>query len=94
MLLLVTIIYISSIDKYQVLGRNVHMDFVQEHLRTKRKVTFADTQERPNGIELEILADTVYVKVHDRRALHDVMIEIRFVYVHHEVGKEEHGTRE
>ena len=50
-------------DRYQVLGRNVHMDYVQEHLRTKREVTFGETQERANGIELEILTDTVYVKV-------------------------------
>ena len=39
------------------------MDYVQEHLRTKREVAFAQTQERANKIELEILADTVYVKV-------------------------------
>ena len=50
-------------DRYQVLGRNVHMDYVQEHLRSKREVTFGETQERANGIELEILTDTVYVKV-------------------------------
>ncbi|XP_066026371.1 uncharacterized protein [Pocillopora verrucosa] len=49
-------------DRYQVLGRNVHMDYVQEHLRTKREVAFGQTQERANRIELEILADTVYVK--------------------------------
>ncbi|CAH3128096.1 unnamed protein product, partial [Pocillopora meandrina] len=51
-------------DRYQVLGRNVHMDYVQEHLRTKREVTFGETQERANRIELEILTDTVYVKGH------------------------------
>ena len=39
------------------------MDYVQEHLRTKREVAFGQTQERANRIELEILADTVYVKV-------------------------------
>ncbi len=50
-------------DRYQVIGRNVHMDFVQEHLRTKKNVDFGDSQERSNNIELEILADTVYVKV-------------------------------
>ena len=50
-------------DRYQVLGRNVHMDYVQQHLRTKRQVTFGQTQERANRIELEILTDTVYVKV-------------------------------
>ncbi len=50
-------------DRYQVIGRNVHMDFVQEHLRTQKNVNFEDTQERPNSIELEVLADTVYVRV-------------------------------
>ena len=40
------------------------MDFVQEHLSTKKNVNFGDSQERPNHIELEILADTVYVKVY------------------------------
>ena len=50
-------------DRYQVLGRNVHMDYVQKHLRIKRGVTFGQNQERANGIELEILSDTVYVKV-------------------------------
>ena len=39
------------------------MDYVQEHLRAKREVAFGQTQERANRIELEILADTVYVKV-------------------------------
>ncbi|KAL9982967.1 hypothetical protein ACROYT_G005082 [Oculina patagonica] len=38
------------------------MDFVQEHLRTQKNVNFEDTQERPNSIELEVLADTVYVR--------------------------------
>ncbi|KAL9982966.1 hypothetical protein ACROYT_G005081 [Oculina patagonica] len=49
-------------DRYQVIGRNVHMDYVQEHLRTKNNINLGDTQERSNNIELEILADTVYVK--------------------------------
>ena len=39
------------------------MDYVQKHLRIKREVTFGQNQERANGIELEILSDTVYVKV-------------------------------
>ena len=52
-----------SIDRYQVLGRNVHMDYVKEHLRTKEGVDFGDTQTRPNNIELEVLADTIYVRV-------------------------------
>lgn len=40
------------------------MDFVREHLTAKKSVDFGDSQERPNNIELEILADTVFVKVH------------------------------
>ena len=28
------------------------------------------------------------------RVLHDIMIKILFGYVYHEVGKEEHGTRD
>ena len=39
------------------------MDFVQEHLRVKKNVNFGDSQERPNNIELEVLAETVYVRV-------------------------------
>lgn len=39
------------------------MDFIQEHLRTKKNVNFQDNQEQPNNIELDVLADTVYVKV-------------------------------
>jgi len=39
------------------------MDFVREHLGTKKKINFGDSQELSNGIEIEILADTVYVKV-------------------------------
>ncbi|KAJ7376174.1 hypothetical protein OS493_036288 [Desmophyllum pertusum] len=48
--------------RYQVLGRTVHMDFVKEHLETKKNVNFGEKQDWPNDIELEILADTVYVK--------------------------------
>ena len=39
------------------------MDYVQEHLKTEKKINFGDSQEQSNGIEIEILADTVYVKV-------------------------------
>ena len=57
-------LYLSmSTDRYQVLGRNVHMDFVKEHLSTKKGVNFQDSQDHPNNIELEVLADTIYVKV-------------------------------
>jgi len=56
-------ILIERADRYQAVGRKVHMDFVQEHLKTEKKINFADSQERSNDIEIEILADTVYVKV-------------------------------
>ena len=49
--------------KYQIIGRTVHLDFVQEHLREKRNINFNDIQEQPNSITVEIMADTVYVKV-------------------------------
>ena len=39
------------------------MDFVREHLTTKKNVNFEDNQERSNNIELEVLADTVYLEV-------------------------------
>ena len=52
-----------STDRYQVIGRNVHMDFVKEHLETQKMIDFGDSQDRPNNIELEILADTVFVRV-------------------------------
>ncbi|KAL9964363.1 hypothetical protein ACROYT_G027994 [Oculina patagonica] len=38
------------------------MDFVEEHLRTKKEVIFQDEQKRPNNIEVELLADTVYLE--------------------------------
>ncbi|KAL9964073.1 hypothetical protein ACROYT_G027651 [Oculina patagonica] len=49
-------------DRYQVLGRVVHMDFVQEHLATKKNVNFSKKQSQPNNIELEVQADTVYIE--------------------------------
>lgn len=39
------------------------MDFVQEHLRTKKRVNFGDSQDRSNNIDLEVLADTIYIRV-------------------------------
>lgn len=48
-----------------MVGRVAHMDFIEENLRTKHGVNFQDEQERPNYIELEVLADTVYVKVYN-----------------------------
>ena len=50
-------------DRYQAVGRKVYMDYVQEQLKTEKKVNLGDSQERPNDIDIEILADTVYVKV-------------------------------
>ncbi|XP_028517504.1 retinoschisin-like [Exaiptasia diaphana] len=49
-------------DRYQVIGRNVHMEFVEEHLRAKKGLYLDDTQDSPNNINLEVLADTIYVK--------------------------------
>lgn len=42
------------------------MDFVQEHLK-KKEISFEDSQELSNNIELEILADTIYVKVRSKK---------------------------
>lgn len=50
-------------DRYQVTGRIVHMDQVKETLNKKMKVNFDDSQKKPNGINLEILADTISVEV-------------------------------
>lgn len=48
---------------YKVIGRNVHMDYVKDYLMVKKNVNFSDTQNIPNNIDIEILADTIYVKV-------------------------------
>ena len=53
----------SLLERYRVLGRVIHMDFVKEHLATKKNIRFGDIQEQPNQIELEILADTIQIKV-------------------------------
>ena len=45
------------------------MDFVKEHLETQKMINFGDSQELPNNIELEILADTVYVRVSGTQTL-------------------------
>lgn len=42
------------------------MDFVREHLTAKRSVDLDGTQDVPNNIELEIMADTVYVRVRSK----------------------------
>ena len=39
------------------------MEFVQEYFIKKKNENFGDSQARPNDLKLEILADTVYVKV-------------------------------
>ena len=39
------------------------MDYVQEYFTKKKKENFGDSQASPNDLKLEILADTVYVKV-------------------------------
>ncbi|KAL9982791.1 hypothetical protein ACROYT_G004896 [Oculina patagonica] len=49
-------------DRYQVIGRIVHMDYVQEQLELEWKVGLGYLQNQSNNIELEVLADTVYVK--------------------------------
>lgn len=63
--ILLTYVFLGSVptDRYQVTGRKVHMDYVQQHLKAKKNVNFDDSQEQPNNIELEILADSIYVRV-------------------------------
>ena len=50
-------------DRYKVLGRTVHMDFVREHLTSQRSINFGDSQEWPNNIDLQVMADTIVVSV-------------------------------
>ncbi|CAH3128101.1 unnamed protein product [Pocillopora meandrina] len=67
-------------DRYQVLGRNVHMNHVQERLCDQSEVTFGQNQKRANRIELEILSDTVYVQGHvDLRGIKNLTIFSREV---------------
>ena len=54
---------LPSPERFQVLARVVHMDFVREHLATKKGVDLKSSQVQPNLIELTILADTIYIKV-------------------------------
>lgn len=65
-LLYLHLCFLPSIDVYKILGRHVHMDFVQEHLTVKKKINIGDSQASPNNIQLKILADTVYVKVRNK----------------------------
>ena len=39
------------------------MDYVREHLTTKKQINLEEQQDQPNLIQLDILADTVYAKV-------------------------------
>ena len=68
------------IERYQVVGRVVHMDFVREHLKTKKNVNFKDTQKRTNNIELAVLADTVYLKVETFLSLSNLLMLTSKVY--------------
>ena len=58
------------------------MGYVKEYLRTEKKIKFGNTQKRSNNIELEVLADTVYVKVNYTTFLNysrEVSIFITFI---------------
>lgn len=48
---------------FQILGRIVLMDFVQQHLRTKKNTNFNDIQKQPIRKDIEVMADIVFVKV-------------------------------
>ena len=39
------------------------MDYVTERLTTKNNIKFGATQDSPNNIQLEIMAETVYINV-------------------------------
>lgn len=68
------------------------MKFVREHLETKKGVKFQDKQERPNNIEVEILADTVYLKVKTYLCLPSLTLpqsewKNSFVYIYDRAGR-------
>ncbi|XP_022788258.1 collagen alpha-1(I) chain-like [Stylophora pistillata] len=48
--------------EYQVIGRVVHMNYVREYLAAKENMKFGNVQRKPNRIQLEVLADTVYIE--------------------------------
>ena len=48
---------------YQVIGRVVHMNYLQEYFAAKKSMKFGNIQRKPNRLQLEILADTVYIEV-------------------------------
>ena len=39
------------------------MDYVQEYLATKENMKLGNVQGKPNRVQLEVLADTVYIEV-------------------------------
>lgn len=56
-------IIIFLTERYQVLGRQVHMNYVEEYLRTKKQKFLYLLRLLSDNIVLEIHADTVYVMV-------------------------------
>ena len=48
---------------YQVIGRVVHMNYLQEYFAAKESMKFGNIQRKPNRLQLEVLADTVYIEV-------------------------------
>ena len=53
----------TLIGEYRVIGRVVHMDYVQEYLAAKENMKLGNVQRKPNRVQLEVLADTVYIEV-------------------------------
>ena len=39
------------------------MDYVQEYLAAKENMKLGNVQRKPNRVQLEVLADTVYIEV-------------------------------
>ena len=53
----------TLIGEYRVIGRVVHMGYVQEYLAAKENMKLGNVQRKPNRVQLEVLADTVYIEV-------------------------------
>ena len=53
----------TLIGEYRVIGRVVHMHYVQEYLAAKENMKLGNVQRKPNRVQLEVLADTVYIEV-------------------------------
>ena len=66
---------LALIGKYQVMGRVVHMKYLQEHFAAKEKINFGRTQKRPNRIQLEVLADTVYIEVCKKSSVNSTTVQ-------------------